>query len=271
MVHQSLRWGPGEFSESIFSVLAINGRIVVNDFHKRAFAVFSAAGEYVDLRPYGFAPGPFVHIGGGQVVIFSMDRQRDLAGYPLHLVDIESGVASLHFGSEDPNNWSAAEFGGDVLTGSVVGSPGTVWWGRRSEPTIEEWSVNNELLRRIEGELPWFPKPSETEGRSGKPAPRLRGLALDSQDHLWMLTHVADRNWREVKRIEGGVLPSDLYDFSDARLDVFDLREQRHVGRYIWDSVSVRLLEYEGKPAVSVVEETEAMVPQVVVYQVGWE
>ena len=261
--------GPGEFSESIIDVKAIDGQIFVTDSDKDAFVVFDLAGEFVEDRRYGFQSGPLVPVGIGRGVVVSMDWRPDLAGYPLHLVDLATGVASLHFGSRRANEWSIAD--GLRIAGSAVSRAGTVWWGSEYGARVEEWSVDNELLRIVNGDLPWLPEVVPPALPGGAPSPSLKSLALGSNDHLWIVSWVADPEWRDVRRVgPGAVLQTDAHDFYDARLDIFDLGERRHVGSYTWDTVSPRLLNHEGEPAVSVMEYDDDMVPQLVVYQVGW-
>lgn len=262
--------GPGEFSESVIDVKGIDGQIVVTDSRKNAFVVFDSAGGFVEDRRYAFESGPMVPVGDGRGVVVSMDRRPDLAGYPLHLVDLATGVALLHFGSRRANEWSMAD--GLRIAGSAVSRRGTVWWGSENGARVEEWSVDNELLRIVDGDLPWLPAVVPDAVPNGPPTPSLKSLALDSNDHLWIVNWVADPEWRDVRRVgPGAVLQADAHDFYDARLDIFDLGEKRHVGSYSWDALSPKLLNHGGEPAVSVMEYDDEMLPQVVVYRVGWD
>ena len=265
--------GPGEFDGSISDAHAVGGEILVNDFRKRAFVVFNPSGEYLGERRYGFKTGPFVPAGGGRVAVFSMDRTPELVGYPLHLVDVASGRTPSHFGMDNPNEWSGREPWADVIVGSAASRPGTLWWGNPSSPTIHEWSVDGEHLMTVEGELPWLPRmaPALTmPSPNWAPQPRLGAIAADQNGNVWLLSLQPDPEWREVPRQgrEGGVLQSDRNNFLDSRLDILDLSERRHVGTYLWDSASVRLVAYKGDPAVSLVDD-EGTLPQIVVYRVN--
>ena len=266
--------GPGEFDSSISDAHAVGGEILVNDFRKRAFVAFSPSGEYLDERRYGFKTGSFVQAGSGRVVVFSMDRTPELVGYPIHLVEVASGRTSSRFGMDYPNEWSGREPWADVIVGSVVSGHGTLWWGNPSSATIHEWSVDGEHLMTVEGELPWLPRMASAltiRSPARAPEPRLAAIAADQNGNVWLLSLQPDPEWREVPRQgpEGGVLQSDRSDFLDTRLDVFDLAERRHLGSYVWDTASVRLLAYKGGPAVSLVDD-EGPVPQIVVYGVDW-
>ena len=180
-----------------------------------------------------------------------------------------------HFGSRGDARGSGPY--ANSVRGSVTSRAGTVWWGGAGSPRVQEWSVDDDLLRVIEGELPWFPEVTETIDPTREPpldsAPR--SLALDNRERLWMTTRTADPEWREVEleRTPEGwrVPPERRIDYMDTRLDIFDLEEQRHLGSH---RVGLSVREADrylgGEPAVSIVEYTEDMVPQVVIYRVGW-
>ncbi len=87
-----------------------------------------------------------------------------------------------------------------------------------------------------------------------------------------MTVMTADPEWDEVPlvqtRIGFAISPGHDDDYFDTRLDVFNLRERRHLGRYVWDPLAVNLLDRGGVPAVYLLEYDNAMVPQIVVYGV---
>ena len=128
----------------------------------------------------------------------------------------------------------------------------------------------------IDGDLPWFAEVTEDiDPTKDAPSTLLNSIAFDDrEEHLWLSLETADPGWRDVARDVSGeegviAIPSDQWDdYLDTRLDVFDLDERRHVGSYTFDSQNVRLMNIVGEPAVSVLEYTETMVPQVVIYRV---
>ena len=268
---------PGEFSQSVHSVQVIGDRILVNDYRRRAFVIFDEAGDHLGEIVYGFKTGDFVSVGSNRVIIFSMDQSSDLVGYPLHLVDVspdDGRTLPVHFGSRNPNSWSARIPWGEFIFGSVVSGP-TVWWANAGGPRGQEWSADGEHLRTIEGELPWFttiteliPDPSEP------PAPKLSALAVCRDNRLWMLTNQPDEGWADVHRVEGGFYEKDIDRYSDSRLDVFDLDARRHLGSYTWDSGVIMLVDHGAGAAdrvrISVPQFNDAMVPQVVIYRADW-
>ena len=264
--------GPGEFSR-VIDAHVVDGRLVALDYAQSAWSIFNLAGEFIQRRPYGHSTGPFVPVGGSHVVVVNMDESPELAGLPLHLADIDSGVPTLHFGSGD-DAWESRPYSNNVQ-GSVTSRPGTVWWGATGSPRVQEWSVDDELLRVVDGELPWFPEVTEfIDPTREPPSTLLRSLALDGRERLWMTVRTADPEWQEVEleRTQQGhrAPPERRGDYMDTRLDIFDLEEQRHIGRYVWDSPYARLINLGGEPAVSIVEYTEDNGLQVVIYRVGW-
>ena len=262
--------GPGEFSR-VIDAHVVGNRLVALDDAQRTWSIFNQAGEFIERLPYGHATGPFVPVGGSRVVVVAMDQSPEVAGLPLHLAHIDSGVPSRHFGSW--YEWEDTPYA-DNVQGSVVSGPGTVWWGAAGSPRVQEWSVEDELLRVVDGELPWFPEVTEViDPTREPPSTLLRSLALDAREHLWMTVRTADPRWRDVEleRTPEGwrVPPARRADYMDTRLDIFDLEEQRHIGTFVWDSPYARLINLGGEPAVSIVENTEDNGLQVVIYRVG--
>ena len=260
--------GSGEFGR-VADAHVVDGQLVALDHAQRAWSIFNLAGEFIERRSYGHPTGPFVPVGGSRVVVVTMDQSPEVAGLPLHLADIDSGVPSLHFGSRD-DDWEDMPYA-DNVHASVASRPGTVWWGTAGGPRVQEWSVDDELLRVIDGELPWFREVTEVIDPSrAPPSTLLRSLAIDKRERVWMTVRTADPQWREVEleRTPAGhrVPPERRADYLDTRLDIFDLDERRHLGRHVWDSPYTRLINLGGEPAVTVVEYTEEMVRKVVVY-----
>lgn len=269
--------GPGEFPQSVHSVQVIGDRILVNDYRRRGFVVFNKAGDHLGEIVYRFKTGDFVSAGSNRVFIFSMDQSSDLVGYPLHLVDVspdDGRKPSVHFGARNPNSWSARIPWGEFILGSVVSGP-TLWWAHAGSPRVQEWSADGEHLRTIEGDLPWFatitelvPDPAEP------PAPKMSAFAVSRDDHALMLTSQPDEGWANVPRVEGGFYEKDIDEYSDSRLDAFDIGSRRHLGSYTWDSGVVMLVDHGAgtgdRVRISVPQFNDAMVPQVVIYRADW-
>lgn len=266
--------GPGEF-RGIIDVDVVDGRIVVLDPMRGRIFVLSPTGEYISGHLYEYRPGRFTPVGDGRIVVTSSNWRSRVVEHPLQLIDVASGATTLEFGAVNAGERKTdveLRFGGQEA-GSVLSRSGTVWWASRPRPAVQEWSLEGEQLRVIDGELPWFPAITEfPDRRREPPATRLRGVALDGNENLWLLVETADPEWDEIEMIpgpEGPELPPGRGDdYRDNRIDVFSLRERRHLGRHVWDATGFTLMEHGGEPAVSVLEYSDAMVPQIVVYRV---
>ena len=267
--------GPGEF-RTIGDVDVIDGRIAVLDRAKSAVVILSPAGEYITQHRHRLNDvAPFTPVGQGRIVIPSTNWRTRVIEHPLHLMDLSSGAPTVHFGAANAGaevtglQWN---FGKRVAE-SVMSRPGTMWWGWIATPAVQEWSVEGELFRDFDGDLPWFPEIYEAPDRAREPPETLlNGLALDGDDNLWMMIRTADPEWDEVPMLQG---PEGLYpapdtddDYVDSRLDIFSLGERRHLGRHVWDSRRAKLLDHGRYPAVYDLEYSGAMVPQIVVYGV---
>ena len=204
--------GPGEF-RSIGGLDVIGGRIVVLDLTKGAVVILSSAGEYVTQHSYRFPEGgPFTPVGQNRIVVIANTWRARVIEHPLHLMDLTTGAVTLDFGAANAGDevtglqWNF----GQRVAGSVLSRPGTVWWGWIATPAVQEWSVDGELLRDFDGDLPWFPEIHETPDRASEPPETLLlGLALDGDENLWMMISTADPEWDEVPMVQGrgGTVP----------------------------------------------------------------
>ena len=266
--------GPGEF-RGIIDVDVVDGRIVVLDWMRGHIFILSPTGEYITGHLYKYRPGEFTRAGDGRIVVTSSNWRSRVVENPLQLIDLASGATTLEFGAVNAGDRKTDVellFGGQEQ-GSVLSRSGTVWWASSPRPSVQEWSLEGEQLRLIEGDLPWFPAITEfPDRRREPPAARWYGVALDGKDNLWMLAQTPDPEWDEIEMLpgpEGPELPPGRRDdYQDTRIDVFSLQERRHLGRHVWDAAVMDLIDHGGEPAVSVLEYDDAMVPQIVVYGV---
>lgn len=260
--------GPGEFAV-VTGVGVVEGRIVALDAVKRAWQFFDLGGEFVEQRPFGFPGALFVPVGGRRVVVPAMDRRPDFVGYPLHVVDLDEGIPSLHFGADEPARWKATDPWARHAVAGPGSRPGTVWGGKAGIPTAQEWSADGELLRSIEGELDWFPR---LDREPEPPGPVIGELMADGGDRLWMRTTVADARARDIFGRAGRTerRDPDGTQAYDIRLDGFDLGRRCHLGSLVWDSPGPRLIDRGGETMVQFVVYDESGVPRVAVHGIGW-
>lgn len=268
--------GPGEIR--IIADVAFLGedRILVLDLQRRRWITFRESGEVVSETPFpGAVPGWFRVIEGDTAAVIGvMGRQAQSVGYPLHLAVLRAGSEVKHFGARNPSFTATDLSRRSVVLGENGGRARSVWWGYGGRPHFEEWSPDGSPLRIVTGDLGFFPV-TETVAQLRAPGrpPRASILAfvVDASDRLWTLSWVPGEHWRTVRPrgAERVIPPDQLSTYFDARLDVFDLSDRRHIGSKVWESLNVNLVERDGAALVSLVEYTGPDWPQVVLYRIA--
>lgn len=268
--------GPGEF-RWIGDVQLAQDRIAVLDSRAQTWSLYGEDGSFVGRKTYSgdLGRGRFVVAGADTVVFAAWERRnRDAVGLPLHLTTLSADSTVAHFGPESAEYIPDEPYGSYAVL-STLSRPGTVWWGRVARPHLEEWSLDGRHLRTVVGALPWFPK--EVPPFKTIPMPtytRLGYFGLDALGRLWTLIEIPDPEWEDIELVrdpEGWLVPKggDIRDhqWRDARLDVFDLGDGRHLGHYRWDGVHPALMVLNDDLAVSSVELDGEMIPRLVIYK----
>lgn len=264
--------GPGELSYIEAAAFLEEDGIVVLDQNSR-LTTFSDSGEHLRSVPVqGVHTSRAFQLteGDSAAVVGRFGSRPESVGYPLHGVDLRSGEVTVHFGSSEPASWSVSEPQARVvLLGRVERLANNVWWGKKSRPHIEQWSLDGTQLLTITGELDWFPGGVGRRPR-GSPWGSVTDFSVDGEDRLWIVTWVPDPNWRQLERrgSEGGITLEQAPRYWDGRLDVFDLSQMRHLGSYTWDLPWVKLMQKEGRVSVSLVEYQRPTWPRAFLYRV---
>ena len=140
------------------------------------------------------------------------------AGYPVHVVDLESGKIQESFGSLTGEN----ELGTRLAPRTIARGPDrSVWMApARGSYRIELWESNT-LVRVLRRDVAWFP-PGQMGGHGWeeKPGPVVAHIASDDS-LLWVFASTADERWAEA----GATRDWDL--FRDTRIEVIDWRRGR--------------------------------------------
>lgn len=266
--------GPGELRGIVDVAFTRSGRIVVLDYTRRRWITFSEKGElYAESPLVDLQPGRFRIIDGDTIaVVAAIDRRPRAAGHPLHVVDLRNGEVLRHFGAES-RAWSIAEPYGSAQNLEVGGRINeSVWTGRVGRPHLEEWSADGSHLRTVTGDLEFFPVAQvPPRDNPGAPPPvAMTAFTVDRQDRLWMLTSVPNAHWRAVARAgpEGAVPSSQTDRYRDTRLDVIDLRTQRHLGHRVWDASGIHLVRRDDGILLSIIEYETSTWPRLVLYEV---
>lgn len=255
--------GPGEFRRISDLAVTDDGRLIILDSRRRRWLTFDATGRLLTESPLGLAVGRFFHVGGDTVVLASIDRQPQSVGYPFHVIDTSIGQTLYHFGSASGDFSVARPYAQLVLMGRVMG-PRSTWRGRLDRLHLEEWNLEGHAIRQVVGEIPWLRDTPEPGG----PPSQLLEFAVDRNGILWIVSSFPDPDWRDVRRmgIEGAVRSEDAGRFWDYRLDALDLENKQHLGSYRSPDEAPRLIEFEGRVAISLLQYDEALNPEVVIY-----
>ena len=215
--------GPGEFEDIGSLVVTEDGVFSTLDRGRGTISTFDWTGQLLrEVRTEGWLPmGVETLPFEGSLVLHAADIQTPAqVGYPLHLVDLESGAIRESFGSltgEHPSGWSLAEK-------LIARGPGrSVWMTERyGAYEIELWESNT-IVRALRRDVEWFPEippDRQSHGWEERPTPMLVHVASDDS-LLWVLAHTADDRWSEAAATR------DWDRFLDTRIEVIDWRRGR--------------------------------------------
>ena len=230
--------GPGELKDGSSLVVTGDGEFSVLDRGRSVILNFDHTGHLrSEVRTVGWIPlGIRTYAWEGSQVVHVADLATpDRIGFPLHLVNVETGQIDRSFGSMTGEH----ELGSSLsLSGPppiAIRKDRRIWMAKGFERyEIGLWETNRRhlLLRR---EASWFPELTRDDlshGGTGKPpAPFIYALALSESDSLlWVLASVADEEWMEADPASGN---EDA--FYDDILEVIDLGTNRVIASQHFD------------------------------------
>ncbi len=211
--------GPGELEDGGSLVITEDGVFSVLDRTRQVILTFDTTGALrSESRIRGWAARGLetVHAGGVLAVHHADIRTPALVGYPLHLVNLESGEVVESFGSMTGEYDSRSG-----LHHTIAGGPGrSVWMAERYAYRIELWEPGR-LLRSLRRDTKWFPEVPVAElsrGWEEKPSTMINSIAA-GDSLLWLTILTADERWREGREHR-----------YDTTLEVIDFRRGRLVG-----------------------------------------
>jgi len=234
--------GPGELKDGSSLVVTGDGEFSVLDRGRGVILNFDHTGRLrSEVRTVGWVPHGTRTFGwdGPQVVHVANLATSDRIGFPLHLVNVETGEIERSFGSVTGEHELGANPG---LHPVAVRQDRRMWMVVGSERyDIALWDMNrrHRLLRH---EASWFPEQTRVErthgGMDKPPQPFIYALALSEYDSLlWVAASVADEEWRKADLHSGD---SDTY--YDDILEVIDLRTNEVIASQRFDH-SYHLIE----------------------------
>lgn len=235
--------GPGEFRALRFVWTARGDTIEAFDTFLRRLTRFTPDYRLVDIRQ--------VDIFGGFDVL-AMDRGLvtaqhvptvERAGFPIHLLD-KFGKILDSFGSEVPEYRNNQHLIWRSLAGNKHRSE--LWAAHLTEYRIEQWSLAGHKMKEYSRDVLWF----RASIRAGPdlnrmdqpPKPALIDLRLDEHERLWVVIHVADKEWQQgvgkVRDFYGRTVrgPSDPRRYYDTIVEVIDTKRNVLIARGRFDA-----------------------------------
>ena len=216
--------GPGELEHLTSLVVRGDGLFSTLDRRRGMILTFDWTGALRnETRSRGWSPRGTrtIHVEGPLAVHHADLRTPDLVGYPLHLVNLESGEVEESFGS------MTGEYDPQTGFNHVIASgPGrAVWMAERYAYRVELWE-SNRLLRSLRRDVEWFPElrvADRSHGWDERPSTAIAGMAADDS-LLWLAIAVADEQWEENARYRDQSLSYDTV------VEVIDWKRGRVIG-----------------------------------------
>ncbi len=225
--------GPGEFRMPLRPAVSPNGTVVVPDLGNARLAVFTTNLEidrYITL-PAARDPRA-VFDRDGRLFLAASILSPNRIGLPLHRLD-SRGAIELSFGSERTVVTPATSV--DVRRRVAPSADGGIWTSRVDEYVIERWSADGILQQRLVRDAGWFRAVRQVSGSPAPtpPQPHIVALQEDRSGLVWVLTSVADLNWKpmSVRQVAGEDAPSpaEMDGLYDTILEVLDPESGRVV------------------------------------------
>ena len=234
--------GPGELMSIRAFAVVDDGTFVILDSGRGVILKFDWTGQLLDeVRPQGWAPigtgVELVSMGGARAVYQAAFRGGDRAGYPLHLINLESGEIEASFGSETGEFDINRERALDVV--HARGPEESIWMARNRAYLIELWEPDNRLMLSMRRNVAWFPDALvDLENAHGGPprAPEPMLLAVAADDSLlWVMIGRSDERWAEAE-------PNDYQMQYDTFIEVIDWKRGRVIASQRFDEVYSSLI-----------------------------
>ncbi len=244
--------GPGE-ATGITAARFQDGVLWVFDTRNRRLTSF-----FSDSDSVGTYPSPILNALDFEVfedrAIFAAPG-RD--GYPLHVLSLDEPGAFTSIGPPPDMRLPPVAWSRQMRL--ARGQNQSVWWAQRARLRFEEWSINGTRLQVVGGSPDWFPPVLEIS--DGPPASSVRDVIVDQDGRFWVLSRVADDNWREGRDGTGRITDRNAY--SDLRLDVFDPTSRTWGGPMVFDEPLAELFIRDGAAHLSRTIYDDSFVPRV--------
>lgn len=195
-------------------------RAYAYDLLSRSLITLEQDGTFKDARPF---PGfPSFMLADGNFIVAQQIRSPELAGYPVHVVDVQGNVLRS-FGTDVPEYRADIELVTTRL--ATPGSNATIWTVAPGRYLFEQWNpATGARIRRVPVQGASF-----VDSVRGNPDPMTRPTdvieAVWEKDRtLWALIRVADAKWTAPSKPPGesAIVPADYDRRYDWLLEAVD-------------------------------------------------
>ena len=229
--------GPGELLDIRAFAVLDDGVFAVLDSGRGVILTFDWTGRLLrEVRTRGWGPigtGTWlIPLGDTRAVYQAAYRGGDRAGYPLHVINLESGEMEASFGSRTGEFDITRERRLDVVP--ALGPGESIWMARQRAYWIELWEPDNRLVRSMRRDVEWFPDALvDLEGAHGgpprEPEPVLASIAA-TDSLLWVLLGRSDERW-------AGASGGDDEMSYDTVIEVIDWKRGRVIASRRFDEI----------------------------------
>ena len=230
--------GPGEFQDIGSLVITEDGVFSALDRGRGTIATFDWTGELLrEVRTEGWLPMGLETLPFESSLVLHAAHipTPEQIGYPIHVVDLQSGAIRESFGSRTGDH----PLGASLDARKIARGPGrSVWMADSDTYTIELWESNS-VVRSLRRVAEWFPQPLpkwEGHGWEARPVPSFVDMASDDS-LVWVFLYLPDDRWAEA----GATRDFDLY--YDTVIEVIDWRRGRVLASQRFDECFDNWLE----------------------------
>jgi len=236
--------GPGEVSTPQFLHRMVGDSLFVYDDQQLRYTIFAPgtyryarSGVVSAVRATSVSP-----LHSGQILVTTMMAGRAAVGFPIHLFQAD-GKRSSSFGGGGRTYLTRSD--GDVSRVAAVANDGDIWAVTLRGPTVIEKYTREGQVQRVVS----YGSGAELTSVA-PPGPQVARTAIVSVDagHVWILSLVADPNWRRgTVRSPGDERGGEIRVGSrpllyDSILDVVDVRSGTIVARHRVDELITQIL-----------------------------
>jgi hypothetical protein len=232
--------GPGEFRR-IHEVLKWSGGIAVYDYGTGRLSLLNKELEFNRSVSVGSLIR-LVPVSDTILVANAALGPAALEGHVVHVLDRTGRPTASFGGAHLPQDLTIGNSAMHRLM-AASGDGASVWVAAPGAFRLQRYDLQGNLLQTVEPSVDWFPPgqgtdwPSRT--RMFRPSPRINEI-VQSGGLVWVLSHVADAEWREGVPKEYG----ESYHFNrlwDTRIDVFSEDRSEWVASTIVDEALRRV------------------------------